>query len=409
MFSKTFARIAIAIIPVAASAMGCSSAGPDFGRQQLNGTGTDGGCPDPGTGSTPVSSCSACNVQAGVTVCDTSDGGGLGVCNLDENGNAFCDSTEYEPNDTASGPGSEDGGTEDAGEDTSLCGPACGDFTPKTAPKGSSAAALAIYAAAAGACCPPSLPGTDIGIDAPPDAAGNVDQGFSCYGACGPSCDSPNFSETGPKGETLIGITVGNVNCWYNAKTYKSAEGCRWHDDCYRQCDISWPTNAKARWACTKDCDALVANNGLMKCGADYSNTAPFDVVVTNTNDSNGRPWSGRKGFGWTDLGRGGLGDIRPACWDGTAITFSQFKQATAVGAANPAGSVLQAGPSDYSTKINWSPAANADFINGGYNLYMQNIKGPAAVMPLFLRRETPNVDAQAQGVPATMSNVMTW
>ncbi|MGQ0507377.1 MAG: hypothetical protein ACT4TC_18885 [Myxococcaceae bacterium] len=142
--------------------------------------------------------------------------------------------------------------------------------------------------------CPAQLPGTDEGTGAPGDPD------FGCFGACGPSCNAvctESTVELRLAGTDASGASTCTV-CGYRVKTCKSHAFCRWHDDCYRQCDIAWRTNKPGEPVpstgynlCYFGCDAKL----ITRCSPDWTN---LSVV-------------------------GSPGTLSPECWDGSVVRFS--------------------------------------------------------------------------------------
>ena len=147
------------------------------------------------------------------------------------------------------------------------------------------------------ASCPANLPGTG-------DTPGTLltREGFACFGGCGPSCKAECL-------ESTITIAVpereGCTRCTYRVTTCKSHELCRWHDDCYRQCDLRWalvhpeaplrpPTNP-----CYLNCDNPVVQAST-RCGADWSQLFTASPSVRDT------------------------------CWDGSIVVLSTWAGAEA-------------------------------------------------------------------------------
>lgn len=140
--------------------------------------------------------------------------------------------------------------------------------------------------------CPDRLPdtGDPLGTAIERDA-------FGCYGACGPSCKADCVDSV-----VSLWRSDGNtcVRCDYRVKECKSHAFCRWHDDCYRQCDLRWEKDHKEAPAtppsnpCYRTCDNPVVK-ATPSCAVD-----------------------------WTQIGVGPP-SVRDACWDGSWVTFSEL------------------------------------------------------------------------------------
>ena len=139
--------------------------------------------------------------------------------------------------------------------------------------------------------CPLTLPGTgDL------TGAALTREGFGCYGGCGPSCKA----ECLERSVTIsLPMATGCTQCSYKVTSCKSHELCRWHDDCYRQCDLRW---AKSRAEappsppsnpCYLSCDTVVVHESPF-CGAD-----------------------------WSQLTAGPAPSVRDVCWDGSIVVFT--------------------------------------------------------------------------------------
>ena len=124
---------------------------------------------------------------------------------------------------------------------------------------------------------------------------------FGCYGACGPSCKAACVDDAVTITRTLAPAADGTPRCQtcsYKLTSCKSHEMCRWHDDCYRQCDLRWEAEhtepaASPPWnPCYLTCDNPVAKASLL-CGAD-----------------------------WTQIGKS-TPSIADACWDGSFVAFT--------------------------------------------------------------------------------------
>ncbi len=139
--------------------------------------------------------------------------------------------------------------------------------------------------------CPANVLGTG-------DVAGATltREGFGCYGGCGPSCKAECLEDT--LTTTLTG-THGCTRCIYRVTTCKSHELCRWHDDCYRQCDLRWAEGHAAAPAsppsnpCYLTCDNPVVQASAV-CGAD-----------------------------WSQLLASSSPSVRDACWDGSFVVLT--------------------------------------------------------------------------------------
>lgn len=149
--------------------------------------------------------------------------------------------------------------------------------------------------------CPANAPGTgDIA------GASITREGFGCFGGCGPSCKAECLDDT----LTIsLAAALGCTQCTYKVTTCKSHEFCRWHDDCYRQCDLRWAaSHAEAPKTppsnpCYLNCDNPVVHASTL-CGADWSQLFSSS------------------------------GSVRDACWDGslvvlTTLTSSQHSSST--------------------------------------------------------------------------------
>ena len=158
--------------------------------------------------------------------------------------------------------------------------------------------------------CPPRLPHSDdpLGTAIERDA-------FGCFGACGPSCKAEcldSFFSTW----TDLGASDGGVQCArcdYVVKECKSHAFCRWHDDCYRQCDLRWDAVQAAAPATPPD------NPCYRNCDNPVVSAVPLCAVD------------------WTQIGVDGP-YVRDACWDGTWVVFSTL----AAGPAVEAGACAQ-------------------------------------------------------------------
>lgn len=147
--------------------------------------------------------------------------------------------------------------------------------------------------------CPAQLPHTGE----PTGAAIDREQ-FGCYGACGASCNAPCVEDDVTVTHDLAPAADGTPRCQtctYHLKTCKSHSFCRWHDDCYRQCDLRWDAQSASAPAnppwnpCYLSCDNVVAHSSLL-CGADWSQ------VLAGSNPS-----------------------IADVCWDGSIVAFSNL------------------------------------------------------------------------------------
>lgn len=131
---------------------------------------------------------------------------------------------------------------------------------------------------------------------------------FGCFGACGPSCRAECVSQRVERHQraTLEDGGVACVQCAYTLLTCKSHAACRWHDDCYRQCDARFAEEESGEPAyiplnrCYSACDGPARDTGGL-CSAD-----------------------------WTQIG-----DSTPAlsdrCWDGSVILFTRLDAPAAV------------------------------------------------------------------------------
>ncbi len=144
--------------------------------------------------------------------------------------------------------------------------------------------------------CPTRLPRTGDH-----DGAAITREGFGCFGGCGPSCKAECL-------ESAVTVNFASssgecVRCTYRVTACKSHEFCRWHDDCYRQCDLRWAAvHAEAPASppsnpCYLTCDNVVVHASAL-CGADWSQLATNDPVVHDS------------------------------CWDGSMTVFTQLVQA---------------------------------------------------------------------------------
>ncbi len=151
--------------------------------------------------------------------------------------------------------------------------------------------------------CPATLQGTgELG------GATLTREGFGCYGGCGPSCKAECLEDAIT---TALPNGLGCTRCTYKVTTCKSHALCRWHDDCYRQCDLRWaeshseapetpPSNP-----CYLSCDNPVVH-ASKRCGAD-----------------------------WSQLLASSAPSVRDACWDGSIVIFTTLvaaKHATSAG-----------------------------------------------------------------------------
>lgn len=152
--------------------------------------------------------------------------------------------------------------------------------------------------AAADEACPAQLPHTGEPTGKPLDR-----EGFGCFGACGPSCNAECTAEDVTVTRTLAPAADGTPRCQtctYKLTSCKSHAFCRWHDDCYRQCDLRWDAQSAAApptspWnPCYLTCDNVVAHSSLV-CGAD-----------------------------WSQLGAD-VPSVSDACWDGSLSAFSSL------------------------------------------------------------------------------------
>jgi hypothetical protein len=128
---------------------------------------------------------------------------------------------------------------------------------------------------------------------------------FGCDGACGPSCKADCEDSTYTTWTTVTGADGGTLcmQCSYALKECKSHAFCRWHDDCYRQCDLHWYETTDAGPAdvplnaCYRNCDNPVAKATTL-CAVD-----------------------------WTQIGINGP-YVRDACWDGSWTVYSTLSGA---------------------------------------------------------------------------------
>lgn len=184
--------------------------------------------------------------------------------------------------------------------------------------------------------CPLRLPATGdpLGVDIERDA-------FGCYGACGPSCKAECV-------DSVVAVRWAHdgacVRCEYRVKECKSHAFCRWHDDCYRQCDLRWEAEHTASPAsppsnpCYRTCD-----NPVLKA-------APSCAVD------------------WTQIGVGGP-SVRDACWDGSWVTFSELEGSSPEPlAACDDGSPAHAAPWDASHAAWSSDASPTPTLPRGYS-----------------------------------------
>ncbi len=138
--------------------------------------------------------------------------------------------------------------------------------------------------------CPANLPGTG-------DVAGAsiTREGFGCFGGCGPSCKAECLTQT-----VTLALSAGSgcTSCTYDVTVCKSHELCRWHDDCYRQCDLRWAVDHAEEPAsppsnpCYLNCDNPVVKASTL-CGADWSQLLASSPSVKDT------------------------------CWDGSIVAFT--------------------------------------------------------------------------------------
>lgn len=79
-------------------------------------------------------------------------------------------------------------------------------------------------------------------------------QGFGCFLSCGRSCECINRVN----GKTTT--TVEEFLCDWETVTCNTHPFCRWHDTCYRNCDITFPGKIDdgnfSRSLCYLSCDA---------------------------------------------------------------------------------------------------------------------------------------------------------
>lgn len=146
--------------------------------------------------------------------------------------------------------------------------------------------------------CPAQLPNTTE----PTGAAIDREQ-FGCFGACGPSCKAACVEDDVTITRTLSPAADGTPRCQtctYHLKSCKSHEFCRWHDDCYRQCDLRWDAAsasapANVPWnPCYRSCDNPVAHADLL-CAANWSQVGADTPSVSD------------------------------ACWDGSFVAYSNL------------------------------------------------------------------------------------
>lgn len=141
--------------------------------------------------------------------------------------------------------------------------------------------------------CPARLPATGdpLGTAIERDA-------FGCYGACGPSCKAECV-------DSVVSVRWPHdgacVRCDYRVKECKSHAFCRWHDDCYRQCDLRWEVEH------TESPASPPSNPCYRTCDNPVLKAAPSCAVD------------------WTQIGVGGP-SVRDACWDGSWVTFSELE-----------------------------------------------------------------------------------
>lgn len=120
-------------------------------------------------------------------------------------------------------------------------------------------------------------------------------EGFGCYGACGPSCKAECLHDTLT---VALAAKAGCTRCTYRVTTCKSHEWCRWHDDCYRQCDLRWATQHSAAPSrppsnpCYLACDLPIVRASTL-CSADWSQ------VMASTPS------------------------VRDPCWDNSLVVFT--------------------------------------------------------------------------------------
>jgi hypothetical protein len=154
--------------------------------------------------------------------------------------------------------------------------------------------------------------------------------GFGCYGACGPSCKAECLDDT-----VTVSLPAGDgcATCTYQLKACKSHALCRWHDDCYRQCDLRWDAlHAEAPASppsnpCYLNCDRPVLDASAL-CGEDWAQ------LLTSTPS------------------------VRDACWDGSFVLFSTLTHEVQSTGACSVASDLRARP--------WAPDVGAwnDYAN---------------------------------------------
>jgi hypothetical protein len=135
-----------------------------------------------------------------------------------------------------------------------------------------------------------------------PTGQGIDPTGFGCFGGCGPSCMAECQESSISRSRDVVtdtGVTAC-VTCRYQLLECKSHAFCRWHDDCYLQCDLRWadqrggappdiPLNG-----CYRSCD-VPALQDARGCAVDWAQVADPSVTMDD------------------------------ACWDGSYVPFTRL------------------------------------------------------------------------------------
>lgn len=151
--------------------------------------------------------------------------------------------------------------------------------------------------------CPLQAPGTS---EPTGDAIDST--GFGCFGACGPSCMAECDNRLLHTARDVVD-PAGNprcVRCSYQLLECRSHAYCRWHDDCYRQCDLRWSSTREGDPpgipfnACYRACDGPALHGGRT-CAVDWAQVTDPSV------------------------------QLRDDCWDGSSVAFTRLVDAPAV------------------------------------------------------------------------------
>jgi hypothetical protein len=154
--------------------------------------------------------------------------------------------------------------------------------------------------------CPKELPDTSS-----EKGADLTREGLGCYGSCGPECKAECLEDT--LVVSLPAPGLGCQECTYRIRACKSHAYCRWHDDCYRQCDLRWaaahaePPPGIPNNPCYLSCDEPIATTNPL-CGLDW--TQAFTSKPS----------------------------VRDSCWDGSLVVVSALTSARKSPAACAAG-----------------------------------------------------------------------